>query len=281
MFGYVKPMIPMLRVGELEAYKGVYCGLCRSLSKRFGPLARFTLSYDFTFAAMLYCGVNGLDAEFSPQRCPYNPLKKKPHIAESEALEFCSDIAVILMDFKLLDDIHDSSPLKALLYRGIRLLTKPAAAKAAERLPEAYNTVGEAMSSQFLLEQQTSCSLDEACDSTAQSLGNLFAMMSEADGTKRILHRLGYMLGRYVYICDALEDLEKDRQAGRFNPLLGYDNLEEVCETLRFTVSQATYAYQLLEIGCFGEILDNIIYLGLKDTADQIIAKLGAGYAKL
>lgn len=280
MFGYVKPMIPMLRVGELEAYKGVYCGLCKTLGKSFGPLARFTLSYDFTFAAMLYCGVNQLEVAFTPQRCPYNPLKKKPHIASNEALDFCSDIAIIMMDFKLLDDIHDSPPAKALLYRALRLLTKGAAAKAAKRVPEAHSTVQEAMSCQFVLEQ-TDCSLDEACDNTAQALGNLFAMMSNEEDTQRVLHRLGYMLGRYVYICDALEDLDKDRRAGRFNPLLGYDTLTEVCDTLRFTISQAAYAYQLLELCCFKEILDNIIYLGLGDTADQIIAKLGITCPKL
>ncbi len=280
MFGYVKPMIPMLRVGELETYKGVYCGLCKNLGKSFGPLARFTLSYDFTFAAMLYCGVNQQSVEFTPQRCPYNPLKKKPHIAANEALDFCSDVAAIMMDFKLVDDIHDSPPIKALLYRALRLLTKSAATKASARMPEAYNTVKEAMTSQFLLEQ-TGCSLDEACDNTAQSLGNLFAMMSSEVGTQRVLHRLGYMLGRFVYICDALEDLEKDRQTGSFNPLLGYDNLEEVCDTLRFTISQAAYAYQLLEISNFKEILDNIIYLGLQDTADQIITKIGVACPKI
>ena len=53
MFGYVKPYKPELRVRELEEYKAVYCGLCRELGQSFGLFARFTLSYDFAFLAML------------------------------------------------------------------------------------------------------------------------------------------------------------------------------------------------------------------------------------
>ena len=53
MFGYVKPYNPELRVRELEEYKAVYCGLCKQLGRSFGVFARFTLSYDFAFLAML------------------------------------------------------------------------------------------------------------------------------------------------------------------------------------------------------------------------------------
>ena len=53
MFGYIKTCTPQLRLCEWEAYRGIYCGLCRTLGRRFGPLARLTLSYDFTFYATL------------------------------------------------------------------------------------------------------------------------------------------------------------------------------------------------------------------------------------
>ena len=43
MFGYVKTCTPQLRLCEWEAYRGIYCGLCRTLGRRFGPLARLTL----------------------------------------------------------------------------------------------------------------------------------------------------------------------------------------------------------------------------------------------
>jgi hypothetical protein len=58
LFGYIRPLEAELRVRELECYKAVYCGVCRNLSGKFGPPARFALSYDATFAALLYASVH-------------------------------------------------------------------------------------------------------------------------------------------------------------------------------------------------------------------------------
>ena len=57
MFGYVLPYKTELLVREYEQYKSVYCELCRELGKRYGWTARFTLSYDCTFYALLSLAV--------------------------------------------------------------------------------------------------------------------------------------------------------------------------------------------------------------------------------
>ena len=57
MFGYVKPNIPELKVKDNELYKATYCGLCRAMGKCTGCASRFTLSYDFAFAAVLRLAV--------------------------------------------------------------------------------------------------------------------------------------------------------------------------------------------------------------------------------
>lgn len=36
MFGYVVVNKPELKIKEFDIYKGYYCGLCRSLKKRYG-----------------------------------------------------------------------------------------------------------------------------------------------------------------------------------------------------------------------------------------------------
>ena len=52
MFGYVKPYVPALTVAEYEAYKGAYCGLCRTMGHLTGQISRLTLNYDFAFLAI-------------------------------------------------------------------------------------------------------------------------------------------------------------------------------------------------------------------------------------
>lgn len=53
MFGYLQIQKSELLVRESEAYKAVYCGLCRQMGKDYSVFTRFTLSYDCTFYAML------------------------------------------------------------------------------------------------------------------------------------------------------------------------------------------------------------------------------------
>ena len=47
VFGYIKPVKAELKVKEWEAYQGIYCGLCKQLTERYGLFARMTLNYDF------------------------------------------------------------------------------------------------------------------------------------------------------------------------------------------------------------------------------------------
>ena len=53
MFGYIRIAKPELKVKEYEMYKAIYCSLCRELGRSYGFLSRLTLSYDFTFLALL------------------------------------------------------------------------------------------------------------------------------------------------------------------------------------------------------------------------------------
>ena len=53
MFGYIRVDKSELKIKDYEMYKAVYCTLCRKLGRKYGILSRLTLSYDFTFLALL------------------------------------------------------------------------------------------------------------------------------------------------------------------------------------------------------------------------------------
>ena len=108
MFGYVKPYNPELRVRELEEYKAVYCGLCKQLGRSFGVFARFTLSYDFAFLAMLK---TALDREICPETercaCIAHPFCKRIRVRENAAMQMAARAAMISVYYKLSDDRED------------------------------------------------------------------------------------------------------------------------------------------------------------------------------
>ena len=49
MFGYVTINKAELKVKDYDKYHAFYCGLCHALTKRYGRLGQFTLTYDMTF----------------------------------------------------------------------------------------------------------------------------------------------------------------------------------------------------------------------------------------
>ena len=57
MFGYVIVNEPELKIKEYRKYKGVYCGLCQTLKRKYGPLGQLCLNNDMTFAALLLMGL--------------------------------------------------------------------------------------------------------------------------------------------------------------------------------------------------------------------------------
>ena len=72
MFGYVKPYNSELKVREDEYYRGIYCGLCRSLSKNTGGFSSIILSYDMTFFAIVRMALKGMHVKMKKRRCNFS-----------------------------------------------------------------------------------------------------------------------------------------------------------------------------------------------------------------
>lgn len=279
MFGYIRPFQPDLRMRELEAYKAVYCGLCRQLGKRYGFFARFTLSYDFTFVAMLHYAVSAQPVKVERCRCPFNPLRKKrPMCAPDGVLAFGSDLAAIMLYYKVLDNIQDGRGLRRLGWRFCVPLVRRGWKKAAAARPDVQEIVVRSVERQREAEAR-GFGLDAACEPSAWAMSNLFALLAGGEDQRRVLERFGYLVGRYVYLCDALDDVEKDRKRGSFNPFLlrfegeGPEQLLGAKQALYLTVSELASAFALLDLHQFGPILENVVLIGFRATVDDILRK--------
>ena len=86
------------------------------------------------------------------------------------------------------------------------------------------------------------------------------------------------MLGRFIYILDAYEDMEKDKKKHSFNVFLlnpALPDKEELRASLTFTLSSVASSYELLTLKVNKPILDNIIYLGLSNVLDNVLDHKG------
>ena len=275
MFGYLRPMKPEMKICEFQAYNAVYCGFCKAMGKG-GALLRLTLSYDFTFFSLLSLSLKDDFCGYSACRCPAKLFAKKPCVRESEQLDYAANLAVLLLYSKLMDNLSDGDHSK-LLTRLALLYVKPKYKKAAAKFPK------EAASAEKYLENQkkseATSSIDACSDPTASLLSEFFGALGEKEQEKEALSRLGYVLGRYIYLLDAADDLERDVKTGAFNPLKRQNlsdedikNIKADCEmNLNICISEAQDAILKVELKHFEPILKNIIFLGLKNTQNAVL----------
>ena len=271
MFGYIRVHKPELRLKEWEMYKAVYCTLCKHLGRNYGIISRFTLSYDFTFLCMLNMALKDKEIELQRKCCTFNPLKKCNYCKNSDTdFDFPAAAAMIMVYYKLLDNIQDEKGIKKLGYRLIKPLFSSSHKKAAAKFPEVEKIIAAYIDEQSRLERRGCTDLDAAANPTATALSKLFRMCAEDEFNRRALERLGYCIGRYIYILDAAVDFHSDLKYNKYNPLKNDADYKSRAHTQLITcINESEKAFELIDICRFKNILGNIIYLGLDETREK------------
>ena len=289
MFGYIRPDAGQLRVCEYETYRAVYCGICHALKEHFGTLSTLSLNYDFTFAALLGLALKPGFPGYESFTCAAHPFHKRQRVKlEEEVLPYVGGCVVSMAHAKIADNIADSGFLKSTVCRLTLPLTARAEKKAGGKFPALPALCEQMTAEQDKIEQDPGASLDAAAEPSATALAGMMEALSEDGMEKRILKRFGYLLGRWIYFIDALDDLEDDLKEGGFNPFIKRFGLtaplppekrEEVRdygrELLNITGAEMAAAYELLELKRFKGILDNIVYLGLQQSIDRVFNRAG------
>ena len=114
-------------------------------------------------------------------------------------------------------------------------------------------------------EATNSQDVDLAAGLTGKLMAEIFS--PEEDSFREILGRLGFQLGKFIYLMDAWEDIEKDLEKGNYNPFFiwakepEFDN--RVHQLLLMIASDAARAFEQLPIEENVDILRNILYCGI------------------
>ncbi len=276
MFGYVTAARGELRVAEYEFYRAAYCGLCRANGRCTGQCSRMALSYDFTFLALVRMALVGEEPSFKKAWCLAHPFGRRAVMLPNNTLDFCARAAGILIYHKLRDDIDDERGAKRLRAR----LALPFASAARRRAKKKLSGLDGRVSEHLLRLAEIEGRREPTVDLPATVFGELVAdILSEGlEGTSASLARLiGLHIGKWIYIADALDDYESDREAGRYNPfsLMWIDGIDEnarqgILAAMTGELADAESGFDLLDLdrrGRLGGVIKNIIYCGMPRRA--------------
>lgn len=270
MFGYVRPSVQDLPEGELDRFRTMYCGLCHTLSRRYGQAARFILNYDFTYLAILLSDRTA--GKENAGRCYTSPIRKRPYLESTAAMELAADESVILAYWQLRDGVEDHAWAAGLKYRAGARLLESAYRKAAAFRPAFDQAVRRQLQMLSALEKEKDPSMDKAADTFAVLLSSA-AEGVEEPVRRRVLEQILYHLGRWVYLIDAADDLKKDAESGNYNPVALRYGLKDgawdpesrhgFAVTLDHSIHQMAAAFELWNFGVWTTILQTTFYAGL------------------
>ena len=260
MFGYLIASAGNLTEEELKRYKACYCGLCRSLKARHGELSRFTLNYDMTFLVLLLGSLYEPVESSGENRCLAHPKEKRQWF-RSDISDYAADMNVALSYLKCLDNWRDDDSV-------IALAEAKALKKAYEEIKERYPRQCAAMEQSITELNTLEDARIEDADAAAATFGHLMGsvFIYKDDRWKDTLYSLGDNLGRFIYLMDAIVDLDADTVRNRYNPFrryYGLDRRELYSGILKIFLSEAVGYFDMLPLVQDVSIMKNILCSGL------------------
>lgn len=294
MFGYVTINKTELPAEEYQRFQSYYCGLCRVLKEKYRKRGQAVLAYDMTFLVVLLTSLYECDTKSMETRCVPN-RGKKHSVLMNEITEYAADMNLALAYHKCLDNwkddhSHSQHIIARMLegsYHKVREKYERQCAAMERELQEIArleNPAGKPEPDSGICWKERAISHlltapqegDADIDSAANCFGRLTAevFVYKEDEWKETLWNMGFSMGKFIYLMDAYDDLEKDKKKGNYNPLLAVaerKDFEEFCRQM-FVMTMADFSRKFETLPLIEDvgILRNIIYSGIWTKYEMI-----------
>lgn len=296
MFGYISPLQNELKIKEYNYFKSYYCGLCYCLKDNFGNIPRLTLNYDLTFIGFLLDGLSKSPLKNKKVRCIKHPVNPSFIYEKTVALDYVSNLSILMFNYKLKDNISDDNSFKSKVYLSILSPNN-------RKIRNQYNNIQKIIQQNiaylsYLEENKNFSSLDEICHPFADIMGMILKLYpyefeDDSELIRNYLYKLGYFIGKWIYLIDALDDLETDIKKNKFNPyniLYNENNLnyKDLVNTIIFdidfnvlnSISECSDYLGKINFKKHNEILKNIIELGMPNKYYEILYRINNSLEK-
>lgn len=261
MFGYVVMNRPEMKIKDYDMYRSFYCGLCRELRERYGITGQLTLTYDMTFVIMLLSGLYEPPIKVGTSRCIVHPVRKQP-VRKNEVTEYAADMNVFLAYYKCVDDWKDEKKVLRLAYSK---LLKNKDKKAEALWKKKTDAIVGYLNEISAMEKAGETDIDRISGCFGRVMEEILAW--KEDQWEPSLRRMGFYLGKFIYLMDAYEDVEDDLEKGNYNPFATDYIMEgfqdRVRQILIMMMAEASREFEKLPIIKHADILRNILYSGV------------------
>lgn len=281
MFGYVVPDKMNMFMKDYYGYRAFYCGLCKSIGKRCSQLMRINTTYDMTFLNILAHAVTDVEIEMKMGKCVLNMVQKKLIAQNDKLTEKIVDIGTILAHYKCVDDILDDKSLSK------RFIDKAVIKRHYKKARKNYPELDKYISDKYLELAEAEKAKCSSIDRISHHFGEIMVRIGQTvfeDKYTPELSNLLYNLGKWVYLADAIDDIDEDFKKKKYNVfLIDYEYkdkatfLEEKKDTLEFVMMSCYNTicndFDKIEVKKYEGILTNILWYGMLNSTKELLRR--------
>ena len=247
-------------------YRAMYCGVCKGIAQSCGQGARMGLTYDVTFLSVILHNIAGIDVKIEKQHCLTHCIRSKMMANVDDMTKKLGALNTALVYYKYTDDILDGDK-----GRGKRLWFVSGHKKTVRNYPEIERIVRENLAAQQETEKSKTDSLDRAADASANMMAELSDYLLE-DKQTPYTHDLFYAVGKWIYLIDALDDYDKDKKKGAYNPFVLSYSCEDKADLMKRRQKDVEFVFHSL----FFDIRENLSKIKFhfnRDLSDNILLR--------
>ena len=262
MFGYIAINKAEMKFKDYDQYHSYYCGLCKCLKENYGRRGQMTLTYDMTFLIVLLTGLYEPETDVETVSCIAHPFEK--HTTRTNLYtDYAAAMNLIFSYYKCKDDWDDEHKRKS--YMAAKML-KSKVTDISRKYPDKIAHISSDLQKLSYYEKLGETDLDKRAGFFGGIMAEIFAYRK--DEWELSLRRIGFFLGKFIYLMDAYEDVEEDIKSQCYNPLKEAFQKEEdfagSCrQILTLMMAECSREFEKLPILLHADILRNILYSGV------------------
>ncbi len=214
MFGYLNLSGVNKFSTEYRIFKKYYCDTCGALRNNYGRISTLILNYDLVILPLV------LSHKFDvPTECPKcNFKEKKKEEYNSYFWKAIAAFNLSMVEVKFIDNLNDERRM-SLKNRTVYLLLKRAFQKAKNDFPLLFEKSRSGINRVYNVEI-----LHKSLEKQSEAFGDMCLEMLETVFDLTYQEKNFFeALSHWLCFIDAVDDYDKDRKKGNYNPLIDSD----------------------------------------------------------
>lgn len=274
MVGYLKPDFKGVPKEYKKEYKSFYCGLCKALKRQYNYIGILSLNYEITAFLILLSGLREEKNKVFHGSCTITPFIPVAYIDYFQDDLICAaNLSILIAHYEIKDNLQDVGGLK---WNVINKFMAKKVSKSINSLQDNFMNIDNAIYSYYKTEKDGSTKFQDILECDGNLIESFLSVLIKNydEESADLLLELANLLGQWIYLIDACDDLEDDIKNDNFNPLLLLDNLDGVKMIIQSIETKISVIIKNLPILSYQRLIRYIFIDNLRHMRGKVLPNI-------